>query len=178
MARPRRGSAPVEDGEALRLHGRGRRPRHTSFPTRHRAKQHSTNPLERRGENRRCTEVVGIFAGQEAIVRWSARSCPSRTTNGPPGAPATRCWKRSSPSATPPPSPACRIWWPGCAAHIGAPVGRPPAAPPHGTRSGSAHHKRHGSCQAHGLSAVTCSPSFQPRTSLVHRRLPWCRGLH
>lgn len=41
-----------------------------SFPKEHRAKLHSTNPIERlNSEIRRRTEVVGIFPNDEAIVR-------------------------------------------------------------------------------------------------------------
>ncbi len=41
-----------------------------SFPKEHRAKLHSTNPIERlNGEIKRRTEVVGIFPNEEAIVR-------------------------------------------------------------------------------------------------------------
>jgi putative transposase len=39
------------------------------FPTQHRVKLHSTNPLERlNGEIKRRTEVVGIFPNEAAIV--------------------------------------------------------------------------------------------------------------
>jgi transposase-like protein len=41
-----------------------------TFPTQHRAKLHSTNPLERLiGEIKRRTEVVGIFPNEAAITR-------------------------------------------------------------------------------------------------------------
>ena len=41
-----------------------------SFPKEHRAKLHSTNPIERlNGEIKRRTEVVGIFPNDGAFVR-------------------------------------------------------------------------------------------------------------
>jgi putative transposase len=41
-----------------------------SFPAAHRAKLHSTNPIERLiGEIKRRTEVVGIFPNEDAITR-------------------------------------------------------------------------------------------------------------
>jgi putative transposase len=41
-----------------------------SFPSQHRAKLHSTNPIERPiGEIKRRTEVVGIFPNEAAITR-------------------------------------------------------------------------------------------------------------
>ena len=40
-----------------------------SFPKKHRAKLHSTNPIERlNGEIKRRTDVVGIFPNDKAIV--------------------------------------------------------------------------------------------------------------
>ena len=54
----------------------------------HRAKLHSTNPLERlNGEIKRRTEVVGIFPIGDAITRSSERSCWSRMTSGRSSAP-------------------------------------------------------------------------------------------
>jgi transposase-like protein len=41
-----------------------------SFPSQHRAKPHSTNPLERlNGEIKRHTEVVGMFTNEAAVTR-------------------------------------------------------------------------------------------------------------
>jgi putative transposase len=41
-----------------------------SFPAQHRAKLHSTNPLERRnGEIKRRSEVVGFFPNEDAVTR-------------------------------------------------------------------------------------------------------------
>ena len=43
---------------------------HMTFPKEHRAKIHSTNPIERlNGEIKRRTEVVGIFPGETSITR-------------------------------------------------------------------------------------------------------------
>lgn len=45
-------------------------PAYMTFPKEHRAKLHSTNPIERLdGEIKRRTDVVGIFPNDDAIVR-------------------------------------------------------------------------------------------------------------
>jgi transposase-like protein len=61
-----------------------------TLPTTHRARLHSTNPLERlNGEIKRRTEASGIFPNEDAIVASSARSCSNKMTNGLSSAPAT-----------------------------------------------------------------------------------------
>jgi transposase-like protein len=72
MVAPCRRSAAAQTAEALGLprRGRDRRTRLHDLPRHHRAKLHSTNPLERlNGEIKRRTEVVGIFPNEDAIVR-------------------------------------------------------------------------------------------------------------
>ncbi|WP_422653176.1 IS256 family transposase [Bradyrhizobium sp. 26S5] len=60
------------------------------FPPQHRTKLHSTNPIERLNSKiKRRTEVVGIFPNEDAISASSARSCSSRTMNGPSSVPVT-----------------------------------------------------------------------------------------
>lgn len=54
-----------------------------SFPTEHRAKLHSNNPIEGVNSEIKCrTEVVGIFPKEDAFTASSVQSCSNKTMSG------------------------------------------------------------------------------------------------
>jgi putative transposase len=78
MKRPTRTAREIRQNGRIRpnvpLFQAGQRTRmaggYMTFPKEHRAKLHSTNPIERlNGEIKRRTDVVGIFPNDDAIVR-------------------------------------------------------------------------------------------------------------
>lgn len=67
-----------------------------TFPVQHRAKLHSTNPLERViGEIKRRTEVVGIFPNEDAITRLVGAILLEQNDEWAEQRPATCHWKPS-----------------------------------------------------------------------------------
>jgi putative transposase len=71
-----------------------------SFPSQHRAKLHSTNPIERpTGRSSDAPRWSASFLTRPPSPAWSAPSCSSRTMSGPCSAPDTSPWKASLPSA-------------------------------------------------------------------------------
>ena len=106
-----------------------------TFPKEHRAKLHSTNPIERlNGEIKRRTEVVGIFPNEDAIIRlvgailleqndeWAVQRARYMTLE-------TIAPLRDDPLS------ACQPWPLISPAHAGERGDQPSATPRHGTRS-------------------------------------------
>ena len=61
-----------------------------TFPQQHRAKLHSTNPIERlNGEIKRRTDVVGIFPSEASIRRLVGAILMEQTEEWTVSAPAT-----------------------------------------------------------------------------------------
>jgi transposase-like protein len=70
------------------------------FPREHRAKIHSTNPIERlNGEIKRRTDAVGMFPNEAAILRLVGAILLEQSNEGATQRARYMTWRRSAPSA-------------------------------------------------------------------------------
>ena len=105
-----------------------------SLPAQHRAKLHSTNPLERlNGEIKRRTDVVGIFPNEAAITRLVGAILLEQTDEWAVQRARYMTLETMRPSAMIPPS-ACQPWPPDQPGPAGHRRRSPPATPRQGTR--------------------------------------------
>jgi putative transposase len=105
-----------------------------TFPQQHRAKLHSTNPLERlNGEIKRRTEVVGIFPNEAAITRLVGAILREQNDEWAVQRSRYMTLETIAPIAMIQ-SSACQPWRTDQPGNAGARAGPSPATPRHGTR--------------------------------------------
>jgi hypothetical protein len=131
------------------------------FPAQHRAKFHSTDPIERlNGEIKRRSDVVGIFPNEAAVTRLIGAILLEQNNEWAVQRTHYRRWKPSPHSALIYPS-ACPHWQPDRA---GNPAQHAVCTPWHGIRSTRLPHARDkdGSRSVHPNSALDDDLSVHP----------------